>query len=66
MVGALLLECHTITNRFGAMKIFKRWRGDVALLLLGATLASYVLLGLAVAVYAVWTVLHPITEAVAK
>jgi hypothetical protein len=48
------------------MNLLKRWRGDVAVLLLGSTLATYVLLALAVAVYAAWAVLHPVTEAIAK
>ena len=44
----------------------KRLRGDFAVLLVVATVATYVLIPVALAVYAAWVVLHPIAEAVAK
>jgi hypothetical protein len=48
------------------MNLVKRLRGDVAVLLVVAALATYVLVPVAFAVYAAWAILHPITEAVAK
>jgi len=44
----------------------KRLRADAAVLLIGITVATYVLIPVAFAVYAVWTILHPITEAIAE
>jgi len=48
------------------MELLNRLRKDVAVLLIGLTIASYVLISVDVAAYFAWTVLHPITEAVAK
>ena len=48
------------------MKLLHRVRGDVAVLLVVAAVATYALIPVAFAVYAAWVVLHPITEAVAK
>jgi len=59
VVVALVLERHTVT-------LFNRLRGDLAVLLVVAAVATYALIPMAFAVYAAWTILRPVTEAVAK
>ena len=48
------------------MKVFKRLRGDAAVFLIIAVLTSYVVGAALIAIYSAWTVLHPVSEAVAK
>jgi hypothetical protein len=60
----VVAESDAVTSRlWGTMK---RLRGDVAVLLIVAALATYVLMPVPFAVYAAWTVLHPVSEAIAK
>jgi hypothetical protein len=60
VVVALVLERHNTVT------LFNRLRGDLAVLLVVAAVATYALIPMAFAVYAAWTILRPVTEAVAK
>jgi hypothetical protein len=50
----------------GLMNVLNRLRGDAAILLLVAVLTSYVVGAALIAIYSAWTVLRPVSEAVAK
>jgi hypothetical protein len=48
------------------MNLLERLRGDAAMLLIFASLATYVLLAVTIFVYGAWTALRPVAEAVAR